>query len=308
MNRTSTRPLRPRATLVVAGTVALAALLAGCGAGSAASASSSTSKAPASSSNRPARGGFGGVSGSIASVGSGSFTVKPSTGSTDTVNWTSSTAFTRTAVGALTDVTAGTCVSVSEASGSDASTGSVDATAVRITPAENGSCTRGGGFGGGSGSRPSGGFGGGSRPSGGFRGGAGGSGAPGGGFARAMLFGSVASTSPSGFVVNVTTPGTSGSSASTTTTAVAVSSSTTYSVTSAASATDLAVGECAAVFSGRTAGASGSAAPTSAPSTGPVTAAAVTLSQPVNGACSAGFGGFGGGGGTARSGSASATA
>lgn len=305
MNRTRTRSLRPRATVVVAGTAALAALLAGCGSASGTTASGSAGKAPAGSSGRAARAGFrGGLAGAIGSVGGGSFTVTPRSGGTATVDWTGNTTFTKTASGTLADVTVGSCVSVVEASGSDASTGSVDAAVVRITPEMNGSCARGSGaFPGGAGRFPRGS---GSRPSGGA-----GSGGQGGGFARMTLFGSVASVSPSSFVVTVTTPGTSGSSAGTTTTAVDVSGSTTYALTTAASAADLSVGECAAVFSGvRPAAASGSAAPSRAPVTGPVTAVSVTLSAPVDGSCSTGFGRPGGvrGPGAAGAGSTGANA
>jgi hypothetical protein len=212
-------------------------------------------------------------------VGSGSFTLTAATG-TATVDWTGTTAFEKTAAATLAGVTPGSCVAVTETAGSDASTGSVDATAVRISAPVNGSCGFGAAFG-------AGGIPGGVRPSGGA--GAPPSGAAGrsrgaGGLGGRALVGTVDSVSGTSLVVDVTTPGTNGGSSSTTTTTVAVSGTTAYTTTTKAGAADLAVGECARVVDGaRPARASGSAAPGTP--TGPVTARSVTLSAPVGGTC-----------------------
>jgi hypothetical protein len=282
--------------------LALAAVvLTGCGpAASAGNAAAATS--PGSRPSGQFRG-FGGVSGPIASVGPGSFTVTD-TGGKATVDYTTTTVFTRTASGTLASVRTGSCVSVVETSGSDATTGSVDANTVRISPAVNGGCAGpgaafggggiGGGFrgrfrtGGGTGEGGTGGFGGGQLPSGAPNGGSGGTGGIGGTGGGSVVAGTVTSTTPTGFVVTV--PAASGTASPAagagTTTAVNVSSATTYSVTSTTTAASLAVGECARVFSGVTgARPSGSAAPATTPPAGPVTAASVTLSPPVNGGC-----------------------
>ena len=276
-----TAPARSLALRTVPALAAAAVLLTACGP-AASSASAAGSSAPSSAArSRPAGfGGFGGVAGPIASVGTGSFTVTENSG-TATVDYTGTTVFELMATGTLTDVRAGSCVVVGEAAGSDASTGSVDASSVRVSQPVKGSCTGGaavgrGGFTGGSGR--------GQRPSGApgrFAGGGGG-----------ILVGTVASATGSGFVVTVTSSGGSATAAAGTTTAVTVSGATTYMVTTTGAARDLAVGQCARVSTGaRRAAGSGSAAPgsaarpTAAP-TGPVTAAAVTLSAPVHGSCS----------------------
>jgi len=278
------RTTTPSALLRTVPVVAVAALLlAGCSSGgssSAAGASSSSSKAGASGPARRIRtaGAFG-LAGPIASLGTGSFTLTASSGPA-TVDYTPATTFTRTAAGTRADVRTGVCVAVTEAAGSDASTGSVDASVVRIAPSVKGACapvarTGRGGFGGGFGGG-GGGFAG-QRPS----------GAPGGGAARrALLAGAVTATNSTGFVVTVDAANAAAGSAAGTTMAVAVSSATTYSVTTTVSPAALTIGECARVFSGLHAGqAAGSAAPSSASPTGPVTAVSVTLSPPVNGGC-----------------------
>lgn len=283
------RTTSPSALFAAVPVVAVAALLlAGCSSGgssSAAGASSSSSKAGASGPARHLRtaGAFG-LAGPIASLGTGSFTLTAGSGPA-TVDYTAATTFTRTAAGTLADVRTGVCVAVTEAAGSDASTGSVDASVVRIAPSVKGSCALvartgapgrggfGGGFGGGgfAGQRPS--------------------GAGGGAARRALLAGTVTATNGTGFVVTVDATNAAAGSAAGTTMAVAVSSATTYSVTTTVSSAALKIGECARVFSGLHAGqARGSAAasagaPTPASPTGPVTAVSVTLSPPVNGGC-----------------------
>jgi hypothetical protein len=268
----------PVAALAV---LALAACSSSSGTASASGSTAAGSSAPRSGARA---GGFGGLSGPIASVGSGSFTLTAATG-TATVDWTGTTAFEKTAAATLAGVTPGSCVAVTETAGSDASTGSVDATAVRISAPVNGSCGFGA-FGGGGAGLP-----GGVRPSGGA--GAPPSGAAGrsrgaGGLGGRALVGTVDSVSGNSFVVDVTTRGTDGSSSSTTTTTVDVSGTTTYTATTTAGAADLAVGECARVADGsRPTAAGGTAARSAAPATatGPVTARSVTLSQPVGGSC-----------------------
>lgn len=282
MTHTLQRPLASRLVPAAAVTAAAAAVLTGCSGSTAKASASPTPSSTAAAGARGARGFGGGVSGPIASVGSGSFTVTANS-ATDTVTYTGSTTFDRTAAGSLADVTAGSCVSVVETSGSDAATGSVDAGSVRISAPVNGSCTAGsggaGGFPGGGGQRPT------ARPS-GAPGGGGGFG--GGGQRAGMLVGSVASVTGSSFIVTVTPTGSSSGTQATTTTNVTVSGSTTYTVTKAASAADLAVGACARVVDAA-ARPTGSGAPTPAATpTGPIAARSVTLSAPVNGSCGTG--------------------
>ena len=279
----ASRPFAARAVPLVA---LAAVLLSGCG-----SSATGTGAAAGSSSPGPAwngAGGFEGVAGAIASVGDGSFTVT-ATGGTDTVNYTGSTVFDKTAPATLADVTGGSCVAVTEASGSDPSTGSVDATAVRVSRPVNGTCPAG--FGGGAprqfGAPAAGGqsgMGTGNGNAGGTSG-LGGSGSGG----RGMLIGAVESVSGSSFVVDVTTPGTGSgeTSSATTTTTVNVSRTTTYSVTTAAAASDLALGECVRAVAGGRAAVTSGAAP--APATGgqsrTLTATSVTLSARTGGSC-----------------------
>lgn len=287
------RTAAPSALFRAVPVVAVAALLlTGCSSGGSSSASgaSSSSKAGASGPARRMRtaGAFG-LAGPIASLGKGDFTLTASSGPA-TVDYTPATTFTSTTAGTLSDVRTGVCVAVTETAGSDASTGSVDASTVRISPSVKGACTRAAG----AGVPGRGGFGGGF----GFGGGGGGgfagqrpSGAPGGGAVRrALLAGTVTSTKGTGFVVTVDVANAAAGSAAGTTMAVAVSGATTYSVTTTVSSAALKIGECARVFSGLGAGSAADSAPsTAAPSpaspTGPVTAVAVTLSPPVNGAC-----------------------
>jgi hypothetical protein len=286
VTHTLQRPLAGRLLPAAAVTAAAAAVLTGCSGATAKASASPTPSSTAAAGARGARGFGGGLSGPIASVGSGSFTVTANS-ATDTVTYTASTTFDRTSAGSLADVTAGSCVSVVETSGSDASTGSVDAGSVRISAPVNGSCTAGfggaAGFGGGGGQRPT------ARPSGAPGGGGFGGGGFGGGSRRGgMLVGSVASVTGSSFIVTVTPTGSSSGTQATTTTDVTVSDSTTYTVTKAASAADLAVGACARVVDAA-ARPAGSGAPTPAATpTGPVAARSVTLSAPVNGSCGTG--------------------
>ena len=67
---------------------------------------------------------------------------------------------------------------------------------------------------------------------------------------------------------------------------ITLTASTTYSQRTSATAADLAVGKCATAIG-------------TADSTGAVTARSISLSQPVSGSCTSGFGGFGRGGGGA---------
>ncbi len=101
---------------------------------------------------RPSRsGGFdgrgfgGGAFGTVASVGSGSFTVTQAArgnqpASTITVTYAASTTFTTQATAAATDVKVGGCL---QASGPHDSTGAVTATSIRLSDPVNGTCQTG---------------------------------------------------------------------------------------------------------------------------------------------------------------------
>jgi hypothetical protein len=228
------------------------------------------------------------ASGDIASILGQDLEVQGTSGQT-TVELTAKTAITATVALSLRDVTVGTCIS---ATGTKASGGKVDATLVTVTAAVKGSCLERGGFGAGGGA--------------GFRGGSGG------GFPRttgtvparfrttnvAGVFGKV--TKVSGSTISVEGIGFAGfggrpapGPAKPTTTpkagpqTVVVSSKTRYSKTEKVSAGALKVGECATAYG-------------STNDIGVVSATRLTVTQPVDGSCTTGFGFRGGFGNSAR--------
>jgi hypothetical protein len=220
------------------------------------------------------QGGFGpGASGVVGAVsGSTAQVQNAQLGQQVAVTWTASTKFTQQVSAARSIVTVGSCVTVTAPRTSATSSPTpterptaITAATVRVTAATNGSC--GGGAGRFGGQRPSG------APSGfGTQGGqpGGGQGRPG-GFRSFGAFGKVTAVSPSGFTVESDLGGQA------TTTTVTTTASTTYSTTSSATA--------AAVKDGVCLQASGNA-----DSTGAITATRIALSQPVDGACTGGFG------------------
>ena len=226
---------------------------------------------------------FPGANGLVAAISGKTLQVQGQSGQT-AVTYTGSTTFSAQVAAKLADVKVGACVMVtpvqegSSTSGSGTQQTKVTAASVRLTSAENGSCT--GGFGGG---RPSG------APSGvpTDRPSDPPSGAPDGtnGGRRAFgAFGTVASVSATGFALTAQTPASSGSSGSGTTTVdVTVSTDTTYTITQQATAAALAVGKCVSA-NGQT------------DDTGALTAQRITVSDAVNGQCTGSFGGGSGGG------------
>jgi hypothetical protein len=107
-------------------------------------------------------GGFGGgAAGTVTAVSANGFTIlsqpfgrpgataAPSTTPTDvTVTTTAQTTYTKQATATTSALKVGVCVTARGSTGSD---GTVAATAIAIRPATNGTCTTGGGFGGGQG-------------------------------------------------------------------------------------------------------------------------------------------------------------
>lgn len=263
--------LRP--TLVV-GTLVAVSLMAS-GPLAAASKTKTATAPPAAPSFAPA------ASGTIASILGQDLEVQGTSGQT-TVDVTAKTAITATVPLALRDVIVGTCIS---ATGTKGAGGKVDATVVTITAAVKGSCLERGGFGAGGG--------------GGFRGGSGG------GFPRTTgtvparfrtanvsgAFGKVTKVSGSTITVEgISFAGfggrpASGTSKPTTPKAspqtVVVSSKTRYSKTERVTAGALKVGECATAFG-------------STNDIGVVSATRLTVTQPVDGSCTTGFGFRGG--------------
>jgi uncharacterized membrane protein len=190
-----------------------------------------------------------------------------------TVNFNASTTFTNTVSATLADVTVGSCVSVTSATGGARAT-NLTARTVMITTAGANGCAAGG-FGGG----------------GGFVGGGGASrtpnpsrqprpsGAPGapGNFGRA--FGSVTALSANGFTVHGMARGSNPAIDTT----VTVNSTTTYTKSASATSSALAVGECIAALG-------------PADDTGAVTARTIVISKAGPNGCVAGFRRGGGGG------------
>lgn len=228
------------------------------------------------------------ATGSVTSIDGSSLQVSNANNET-TVVVAGTTSFVKRETGTASSIAVGDCVTVT---GTTANKG-IKAANVSVTAAASTGCTRGAGggpggaagagggarFGGGTGQRPN--FGNGERPAGGF----------GGANANRLknlgiAFGPVQSVSGDKMVVKATTftrPTKKNAKPKTTTKDVTVTltSSTNISQTVAATAADLTVGSCVTARGPLVSGA--------------VNATNVTISSPVNGACTAGFGGFGGG-------------
>jgi hypothetical protein len=268
-----------RMTVASATAVLLLGVLAGCG-GNSADATATDGTTPAAAGASPGgaatSAAMPGASGTIAAISGNTLQVQSDQAGQVAVTWTTKTAITREADATLSDVVVGECVMVgsdpasgSATSGSD--TGTVAATSVRITDAVAGACSGGLAFGG-PGGRP-GGMPGGmptDRPTNMPPGGAGGF--------RPGTSGKVTAVSATGFTVDAVqrVPGSASQSTDTTPVAVSVGSQTTYTKTVDATAADLKVGLCA-MASGQ------------ADNTGAVSATRIGLSNPVDGACDAGF-------------------
>jgi hypothetical protein len=213
-----------------------------------------------------------GVSGTIAAASDGLLQVQ-STSTQTAVSYTSSTTIRQQVTGTLADVTAGVCiVATSAASGSPA-------TSVRISPSTDGGCAGGfGGRGGGAsaGPRPT------ARPTPDASHRAGG-GAGAGRFSGAFATGVVSQVSGD----TITLQSAQGSDST-----VTVGSSTVFTTTQTATASALAVGQCVT-------------AQGTADQSGGFAATALTVSAPVGGTCTGGFGGGRRGGGSSSAGGAS---
>lgn len=288
-----------RSHLIAAAAVALAAGLAltACSvipaAGTGAAPQSSAPGAPRFGG---AAGTFPGASGTIAAV-NGSTAQVQSTSSQTAVSWTTSTAFTAQVAAAASDVTVGSCIvarpatggSGSGASGSTGSSTTMAAATIEVTPATNGTCTPTG-FGarpGGerSGPRPS------RAPGSGFAGGM----PSGGGHGGFGATGQVTAIGDGSFTVSVERFARSGGSTAApqkTAETVTWSSSTTFTAQRAATAAAVQVGQCMTAVG-------------KSDDTGAVTATRITISAPVDGSCTSGFG-FGRGG-AGRGGNGSGT-
>lgn len=231
-------------------------------------------------------GGFPGGSGKVAAV-AGSTAQVQGQGGQVAVTWTSKTTFAQQVAASASDLKMGDCVVAmpsAPASGSsdDSDSGSttVKAANVRITAAVDGSCTtalpgRTGAAGDGQGP------GGGTPPEGAPEGGSGrgnGTGRP----AMRGAFGEVTAVDGSSFTVASSRPDSS-SSSTTVKTTVTTSSDTSWTTTKATTSKAVQVGRC--VTSRGTSG-----------STGAIAATSITVSQAVDGQCSAGFGPGGAGG------------
>lgn len=274
--------------------LAALALLTACSSGSSATTAAAGSAAPtAAATGAPsgaagANGRQGGpaASGLIAAADGSTLQVQSQQDGQVAVTWAASTTFTQQVTVAASAIKAGECVTASDPTGSAAST-SLTATTIRVTQPVNGSCT--GGFGGGTGTRPSGAPSGGTPPSGAPTGGAMPSGAP--TRTGAVASGPVVSVSGTTVVVAASQfDPTSGSTPTTVDETVTIAATT--KITSQQEATS------AAATVGRCASAQGTA-----DSSGTIAATSISVTDAVDGACTGGgAGGFGGGpnGGTAN--------
>jgi hypothetical protein len=254
-----------------AGATALLLALSACG-GSSSGSTSTSAESSSSPSGRPDAGVLPGASGTIAAVSGKTLQVQSPQNGQVAVSYTGKTAFSQQVSASLSDLKVGDCVMAASSAASGDASDTVAADSVRITPAVKGSCAMGGGRAGGPGAGPGGERPSGAptdRPSGAPSGGPGGAGRPGG------AFGTVTKVSSDGFTVKQSRPGSSDSAATTTT--VTVTSKTTFSTTAKATAAAAKVGRCATAM-GKT------------DDTGAVTASSISLSDPVDGECTAAFG------------------
>ncbi|MFD7076808.1 hypothetical protein ACFV9G_21545 [Nocardioides sp. NPDC059952] len=292
-NTFTLRTRRSRATSLAAlATVGLIAL-AGCGADSDVATDQQGQgygQGQGQGQGRGMGGGMPGTSGEIAAIDGSTLQVQSSDAQT-AVTYTDKTTISQQVSAALADVAVGSCVMVTTAEGSESSDTAVAAATVRITEKTDGSCA-GGGFGGGQWPEgmpsdmpsdmptdmptdmPEG------MPS-------GGPGGMGGGMGTS---GEVTAVSDSGFTVAAT----SRDSEETTSVSVTVGSETTYTTTRTATKSALVVGTCVTATG-------------EADDTGAVTAERISVSDPVEGECTTGFGGRGGmpGGAPGRDGASS---
>jgi hypothetical protein len=261
-----------RVTLATASSVLLIATLAACGGSddTATDGPDTAAQAGGAPNGGQAAGGgrLPGASGTVAAVSGRTAQVQNDQSGQVAVSWTKDTTFTQQVDATLTDVTVGSCVMVTTADDGDT------AATVRITAAnDDDSCGFGGGPGGGErpegaptdlpSDRPS------DMPS----------GAPGGGRGGFGTIGEVTAVSADGFTVSATKPG--GEEA--TDVSVSVGDDTTYTTQAKAQASAVAVGTCVTARG-------------DSDDTGAVTATTISVSEPVDGQCGAGFGGgFGGG-------------
>ena len=225
------------------------------------------------------------TTGMLAGLAGSTLTVQARNGNNTTVVVTSSTSYLQTTSASASDIAKGDCVRVA---GTGSASSGVQASTVVITKPTPKGCTR--------------------NPAGGARRGAGsgrfGNGTPGSGgppFTSpngtpftlpggstvpsniAAAFGTVISVSGQQLTVKSQVSQTNNKSkAKTRTVTVTLTGSTTLSQTNTAAESNLAVGSCV----------SANGTPDSL---GTITAKSVTISQPVNGSCAGGFGGFGGG-------------
>jgi hypothetical protein len=139
--------------IVIVGGTAAALALAACGSGTAATSSSSTT-----STSRPAGTGPGGVArrgaaGELAQINGTSLILNTTAGDV-TVGYTTTTTITQTKTGVLADIVPGSCVVIT---GQKDATGTLVASSVRLSQPVNGACTAGVGNrgpGAGTGTRP----------------------------------------------------------------------------------------------------------------------------------------------------------
>ncbi|GAA4721847.1 hypothetical protein [Nocardioides conyzicola] len=274
-----------RVTLATASSVLVLATLAACGSDASGEASDSAAAAggPAGQTAGGQGGRAPGASGEVAAVSGTTAQVQSQASGQVAVSWTGKTTFTQQVDATLADVTVGSCVVVTTAddgSSGDASTApatEVTAATVRITAAsDDGTC----GFGGG-GQRPAGAPSGmpTDRPSGAPSGApSGGPGGGGRGFGGFGTVGEVTAVSATGFTVTATQPG-GGESADATSTEVSVTvgDDTTYTTNAKATAAAVKVGACVNALG-------------ESDDTGAVAATSISVSQPVDGACTGGFG------------------
>lgn len=276
------QPITSRRLAVAATGVIAALAMGGCGSSPSGAASSGPSATPSSASSGGGSGGAGqfgpAASGQVAAISGTTMQVQSQQNGQVAVAWTASTKFSHTVTTTPAAVKAGDCVVAGATSGTSSSASSFTATTLVLSAPVNGAC---GARGFANGRRPTG-----QRPSGfpsnfpsnrpsGAR-----SGAAGRNRAAAFADGRVSSISGTTLVVTAQQRQSGASKNATTTKKVTIGSSTKITTNATTTSHSVVVGKCVT-------------AQGKADSTGTVSATTVQITDPTNGQCGGGFGGFG---------------
>jgi hypothetical protein len=128
--------------ITIAGATAVVLALAACGSTAAGSTSSSSTTSSSNAAGGRGPGGLArrGAAGTLAQINGTSLILTDTTGTDVTVDYTNTTTITQTKTGVLADIVPGSCV---VATGTKDASGTLVASSVRLSPPVNGACTAG---------------------------------------------------------------------------------------------------------------------------------------------------------------------